>query len=290
MARERRSGRDADPGWLARHPRELRAGTIQSVGLSSERARRWGVRPSYYGWQGDLVETSLAAEEAILRSLGANKDRPPRRRRLKLTDEKCAPAPNRAWGWAIQLYALRSRDSWGVGDLADLRRFARWSRRQGASCVLLNPLGAQRPILPYEPSPYFASSRRFRNVLYLRVEEIHGADAVDISAERDSALRLNTQRLIDYNQVFLLKSRALRKVHAAAPNPAGLAGWCRRQGSALYEFAVFNAQRSAESSVELEMWMQFHVDRQLARASREIGLITDVPVGFAPDGFDASRW
>jgi 4-alpha-glucanotransferase len=38
------------------------------------------------------------------------------------------------------------------------------------------------------------------------------------------------------------------------------------------------------------MWLQFHADRQLARASREIGLITDVPVGFASDGFDAWRW
>src|SRR5260370_16539234 len=37
-------------------------------------------------------------------------------------------------------------------------------------------------------------------------------------------------------------------------------------------------------------WQQFHIDRQLARAAREIGLITDVPVGFASDGFDAWRW
>jgi 4-alpha-glucanotransferase len=38
------------------------------------------------------------------------------------------------------------------------------------------------------------------------------------------------------------------------------------------------------------VWLQFHLDRQLARASREIGLIADVPVGFASDGFDAWRW
>jgi 4-alpha-glucanotransferase len=275
---------------MARRARALPAGTLQGVVLSSERARRWGIRPSYYGWQGDLVETSPATEEAILRSLGADKDRPPRRRRLNFSDDKCAAPPARAWGWAIQLYALRSRESWGVGDLADLRRFARWSRLQGASVILLNPLGAQVPTLPYEASPYFASSRRFRNIVYLRVEEVEGADRVDVSEEREAAVRLNAERLIDYDRVFQLKARALRKVFAAAPHPPGLAGWSRQQGAALYDFAVFNARRNAESTIELEMWMQFHLDRQLARAGREVGLITDVPVGFAPDGFDASRW
>jgi 4-alpha-glucanotransferase len=29
------------------------------------------------------------------------------------------------WGWAVQLYALRSRCSWGIGDLADLRELGR---------------------------------------------------------------------------------------------------------------------------------------------------------------------
>ena len=134
--------------------------------------------------------------------MGAAAERPPRVRRPKLRDEPCAPAPERVWGWAVQLYALRSRESWGVGDFADLRHFARWSRRAGASAILLNPLGAQTPTLPYQPSPYYASTRRFRNILYLRVEEIEGADTVDLAALRDAARRLNDQRIIDYDEVF----------------------------------------------------------------------------------------
>src|SRR3982074_2378925 len=87
-----------------------------------DRAARWGILPSYYGWQGDLVETPQATSEAILAAMGATQDRPPSMRRPKLPDEPCAPPPKRAWGWAIQLYALRSRESWGVGHLAALRR------------------------------------------------------------------------------------------------------------------------------------------------------------------------
>jgi 4-alpha-glucanotransferase len=237
------------------------------------------------------VETRPEVAEAILRAMGASGDRPRRLPRPRVPDEPCWPAPHRTWGWAVQLYALRSRESWGVGDFADLRRFARWSRKAGASVILLNPLGAQRPMLPYQPSPYYASTRRFRNIVYLRVEEVEGAKQVDLGAERDAALRLNSDRLIDYDRVFVLKATALAKIFAVAPRPAGLASYVARQGGALRDFARFNAERSVHGgSEDFEVWLQFHLDRQLARAGREIGLIADVPVGFASDGFDAWRW
>jgi len=252
------------------------------------------------------VVTPPEVAEAILDSMGATADRPRRPRRPRLSADPCAPAPERTWGWAVQLYALRSRESWGVGDLADLRRFGRWSRSAGASVILLNPLGAQTPTLPYQPSPYYASTRRFRNIVYLRVEELEGVRDVDLAAERDAARRLNEQRIIDYDTVFRLKTQAFEKVFRAAPAPKGLDSYVKRQGRALHDFAVFNtlceqhgrawrswprepAQPDPER-VAYHKWLQFHLDSQLARASREIGLITDVPVGFASDGFDAWRW
>src|SRR2546425_9952576 len=119
----------------------------------ADRARRWGVVPEYFAFRGDRVVASPKAQDAVLASLGATRARPPRMKRYAVPDDACAQAPDRAWGWAIQLYALRSRDSWGVGDFGDLRRFARWARRRGASLILINPLGAQVPSLPYEPSP-----------------------------------------------------------------------------------------------------------------------------------------
>lgn len=223
--------------------------------------------------------------------MGATTDDPAPLLEPELPNEPCASAPERAWGWAVQLYALRSHESWGVGDLGDLRRFGRWARAQGASLVLLNPLGAQMPYVPYEPSPYYPSTRRFRNVIYLRVEDIDGASEVDLDEDRKEAHSLNGERLIDYDRVFELKSRALQKVFEASPRPRGITSYVAREGAALREFAAFNAERDvSRGSFEFHVWLQYHLDRQLARAGREIGLITDVPVGFNPDGFDASRF
>ena len=92
--------------------------------------------------------------------------------------------PERTWGWAAQLYASRSRESWGIGDLVDLRRLVRWSARLHAGFLLVNPLGAAPPTLPQVNSPYFPSSRRFLNPLSLRVEEVPGAQLLGAELER----------------------------------------------------------------------------------------------------------
>ena len=283
----------------------------------SERARAWGILPAYHGWQGDLVTASPEVEAAILEAMGADTDMPPPQPVPPESDGRCEAGPERAWGWAIQLYAVRSRDSWGIGDFADLARFGRWARQAGASLVLLNPLGAQAPVHPYEASPYFASSRRFRNAIYLRVEEVEGAGAVNLKAAQRQARGLNARRVIEYDAVFALKSKALEQIFKAAPEPRGFAAYLSRQGQALTDFAVFSAlteelgaawrawpedlrhpaapgiekaRKRLAKRVAYHRWLQFHVDRQLGRAARQIGLITDVPVGFASDSYDAWRW
>src|SRR5439155_1088451 len=89
--------------------------------------------------------------------------------------EVCGPLGDRAWGWAARLYATRSAAGWGIGDLGDLRRLGAWSFRLGARILLVNPLSAPIPGVPQQPSPYYPSSRRFRNPLYLSIADVPGA-------------------------------------------------------------------------------------------------------------------
>ena len=91
----------------------------------------------------------------------------------------------RVWGFAAQLYSVRSHDSWGIGDLADLADLATWSATQlGTDYVLVNPLHAAQAIPPMDASPYLPSSRLFLNPMYIRPEMVTEYTLLDES-ERD---------------------------------------------------------------------------------------------------------
>ena len=124
--------------------------------------------------------------------------------RLIVTPGQCLPPSRPQWGWVVQLYAARSAESWGIGDLADLRRLASWAAGRQADLLMLNPLGAAAPTLPQAASPYYPSSRRFRNPLYLRVEEVPGAGRLGPRLGQLAAAgqALQAQRHIDRDAVF----------------------------------------------------------------------------------------
>ncbi len=81
-------------------------------------------------------------------------------------------AERRAWGFGINLYALRSQRNWGIGDFTDLRRFVRIAAAAGADTVGINPLHALHYVEPEAASPYSPTSRYFINPLYLDIEAV----------------------------------------------------------------------------------------------------------------------
>ncbi len=232
----------------------------------------------------------------------------------------CLPHPGRGWGWAVQLYAARSSASWGAGDLADLRELGRWSAEQGASIALVNPLDAVIPEQPRQTSPYFPSSRRFRDVLYLRIDEVPGIEvaAATLPALADRAR--GDARHIDRDAITAAKLAALEQVWHHAPGVAdepGFERYRREQGEALTTFATFMtlaeqhgggwrswptelrhpdapavaaAARAHDDRVRFHAWVQWLLDEQLAGAARALPLMRDLPVGFDPDGADAWEW
>ena len=244
-----------------------------------------------------------------------------RQTRLIVSPQQCyLPASLRAWGWAIQLYALRSKVSWGMGDLGDLRDFARWaSKKLRCNFILSNPLGAATPLLPQQASPYCPGSRRFWNPLYLRIEDVPGARQAHPSLARLAGLghALNEQRLIERDKVLRLKMSVLKKIwHRFNGNP-DFEDFCRKQGQPLEQFAKFCAlaehfesgwrnwpkafkrpdspavaQFAGKNSkrVAFHQWLQWLLNEQLTRAAKELPIMQDLPIGIDPDGADAWCW
>ena len=235
-------------------------------------------------------------------------------RRLIVSPGRCWLPGDRTWGWTVQLYATRSRRSWGIGDLADLRSLREWSADLGAGFLLVNPLHAAAPTLPQEPSPYLPATRRFRNPLYLRVEEVPGASLVDLERWSASATAYDVDEPIDRDRVWQLKREALAEIFAKAGGGADFATWRERQGPALGEFGTWCAladeygadwrtwdaglQQPASAAVrdfatahatqvDFYCWLQWVLDVQLRHASGDLKVIQDLPIGVSGGGADA---
>ncbi|MEW5809241.1 MAG: 4-alpha-glucanotransferase [Actinomycetota bacterium] len=233
---------------------------------------------------------------------------------------KVPTAPD-TWGWMLQLYALRSARSWGIGDLGDLTEFIRWTAGEhGCGAVLLNPLHAPGPTHPVQPSPYTPSSRRFANPLALRIEDLPAYGRAD-TAVRDEvdALRVSpsTPR-IDHDLVWAAKRSALELLWRSEGRPDPLTGdasdglrdwatYCalaERHGGRWSRWpaplrqvdseAVAAARRELAPRVAFHAWVQQRCAEQLgavrdaAKASgMALGVLHDLAVGVDADGADA---
>ncbi|HEY8479194.1 MAG TPA: 4-alpha-glucanotransferase [Spirillospora sp.] len=234
--------------------------------------------------------------------------------------------PPRGWGFTAQLYSIRSRGSWGLGDLRDLRDLGAWSAQElGADFVLVNPLHATEPVPPVGPSPYSPMSRRFSSPLYLRIEDMpEYARLPAEDRERLAALAAELRAkegLLDWDAVWAAKLKAFETMYrvrrvddpefqrfrarergalrpfatwCAISESQGTTDWRRwpshlrySQGRALAETFEY------DDRIAFYEWLQWRLDGQLAAAQRAardagmaVGIIHDLAAGVPHAGAD----
>jgi len=161
------------------------------------------------------------------------------------------------WGVAVQLYTLRSRDNWGIGDFSDLEFVVRHAAMHGAAFIGLNPLHALFPANPQHFSPYSPSTRHFLNVLYIVVPRVpEFAECAEAQRRVDDASfvselqRLRAADSVDYAGVARAKLPLLRLVyehfvreHLGRGTPRALAflAFQEQRGEALRLHALHDA-------------------------------------------------
>lgn len=223
------------------------------------------------------------------------------------------------WGWMLQLYSLRSAQSWGMGDFGDLADFARRAgAEQGAGVILVNPVQAVAPTHPIQRSPYSPASRRFANPLYLRITDTaacRAADAATQAAVLALAPKTDTE-LIDYDEVWDAKHAALELLWEHRPE----AERTFEPDDQLRDFAIFCALAEQHGGdwrdwpaslqdpsgpaitqvrvdlaarIAFHVWLQQLCREQLDAARRAahdggmgVGIVHDLPVGVSAGGPD----
>jgi 4-alpha-glucanotransferase len=307
-------------------------------------AAAYGLQRSYRGLDGRMAGASDEALVALLKVLGVDAGDPQTVQRLPAekgeVHASALKAPEgvacylpafleqgRAWGITCQLYGLRSRRNWGIGDFEDLARLGELAARLGADFLGVNPLHALFLAEPDWNSPFSPAHRSYLNPLYIAVDHVEGYEPSD--AEEDRLRELRAADLVDYGGVAAAKLTALRAIFRRSRKKEVTAdnGFGRAGGDALRKFALFQVismemkrrglgtgwlswpeefrdpdgdevLRFAEEhgeEVEFQVWLQAVADEQLGAASRRlreagmrIGLYLDLAVGTSPDG--AATW
>lgn len=211
------------------------------------------------------------------------------------------PGRRRGWGLMAQLYSVRSRASWGMGDFADLGDLAAIGGQRGADFLLVNPIHAAEVTSPIEPSPYLPATRRFLAPLYIRPEDIRESAYLPPSARAELeaargpvAATDDDPSRIDRDAVWTAKRTSLEAIFGV-PRSAGrgaeFAAFVAGEGQPLQDFALWCAleehydgrDRPVEADditsplverlrgelaerVAFHVWLQWIADQQVERA------------------------
>jgi (1->4)-alpha-D-glucan 1-alpha-D-glucosylmutase len=257
--------------------------------LLDELAQRAGIEPGYRDTWGNHHKLSEGTLHALLRAMGlpsgSHDEIAGSLARLEARDG-AAPPPEpaarawrpaaldhggRRWGLSVQLYALRTDRTWGIGDFSALAELMRGAAALGACAVGINPIHALFPSRPGHASPYSPSSRRFLNPLYIDVEAVvefatcePARSMVEATGFQARLREVREGQRVRYHEVAELKYSVLSELYdnfrkqclGAAEHPAAQAfrEFQRGEGPALRQFATFHALAAVRSGIDWRDW------------------------------------
>ncbi|MEG3640051.1 glycogen debranching protein GlgX [Magnetococcus sp. PR-3] len=191
--------------------------------------------------------------------------------------EKLEENDGRIWGFSPQLYALRSKRNWGIGDFQDLTKLVEMTAKQGGGVIGLNPLHTLFLERPEQISPYSPNSRHYVNPLYIAPELVpemancpEAKTRLKSPGVRRLLHKLRETEMVDYAEVAVLKLSIMRllfdvfrQAHLSPDDGCvtterGLAfkQFVKGGGESLCRLATFNAlaEHFAKSGEDMGGW------------------------------------
>jgi len=122
----------------------------------------------------------------------------------------------KAAGVAIPVFSLRSKNSFGTGEFADLKLLVDWAKITGLKMIQLLPGNFCPATYSWKDSyPYSAISAFALHPLLLNIETVAGKEHTGVVKSLSSKQQqLNKLAKLDYEEVIKIKMDAIRKLYA----------------------------------------------------------------------------
>ena len=167
--------------------------------------------------------------------------------------------PWRGAGIAVPVFALRTEDSFGVGEFNDIKKMVDWAVKTGQSIIQLLPINDTTMTRTWMDSyPYNASSS-----FALHPQFVHLPAA---GLRKDAAYKARKQELeaeakVDYEKVNKYKDEYLHKLFdskgAAVMESDAFKAFMAANSEWLLPFAAFNVLRDVTGTPDFHQWKEY---------------------------------
>ena len=166
------------------------------------------------------------------------------------------PTDRRA-GVLLPLFSIRTPQGWGLGEIPDIPRLARWARPAGLSILQLLPVNE---VAGGETSPYAAASAFALDPVYLSLGEVEDFAAVGGEAslspeDRQLLEQLRHAPCVRWHEIWGIKGRAIDRAFAHFREREWQPGTVRRKAlerfieqhrAWIHDYALFKALHGRE--------------------------------------------
>jgi len=209
-------------------------------------------------------------------------------------------------GVVVPLFSLRSKESVGIGEFLDLVPFGQWAKKCGLDLIQLLPVNDTGE----ESSPYSARSAFALNPVYIRLQEIEGANEILGDEPAKHNKKFAKHQRIPYLEVVRYKRKALRMIFDSKKESISadenFKKWAK-QNHWLHPYATFCAlkaenheaswkdwakkEKPKENDVLFQEWMQWIAEEQFLKAVNELNRLNvrlkgDIPILINEDSAD----
>lgn len=169
-----------------------------------------------YGIWNTLTKTFIAFELGVNRTLTGDTTK----KKITICHDGFVNITYQPWkgaGVAIPVFSLRSKNSFGTGEFADIKLLVDWATKTGLKVIQVLPLNDTTATHTWKDSyPYAAISAFALHPLFLNLEKTAGiAYASIIKPLKKKQQQLNALADVDYDNVIKFKLSAINEIYLA---------------------------------------------------------------------------